>query len=231
MPPSSQEQCREMWSLARGNRLGFSPSPGQRTEFAGGSSSERCSETEARLDRGRAPLAVPDIARSVGRTVVARRLRRRMNRARASDRKRVRCAARPSRVAQRPRKTIREPSPRRKRCATRWIGWRGNWDAAMRGRLRSDCSVEAVKGVRKDSSFDGLRSAPQLQIQTPTAPSPARSPCPWLRSSASLPRRRRRSTQGGRRGRRGSRASRSCSPCRPNIAGRRSAIRVPIVRP
>ena len=64
-----------------------------------------------------------------------------------------------------------------------------------------------------------------------TAPCPARCPCLCLRSSASLPRRRRRWRRDGRRGRRGSPASRSCSPCRPNIAGRRSAIRVPIARP
>ena len=65
----------------------------------------------------------------------------------------------------------------------------------------------------------------------PTAPCPARSPCPCTGSSASPPRRRRLLMRDDRHGRRGSRASRSCSPCRPNIAGRRSGLRVPIVRP
>jgi hypothetical protein len=64
-----------------------------------------------------------------------------------------------------------------------------------------------------------------------TAPCPARSPCPCLRSSASPRRRRLRWRQDDRPGRRGSRASRSYIPCRPNIAGRRSAGRAQVDRP
>ncbi len=86
---------------------------------------------------------------------------------------------------------------------------------ARRGRRSSERPLE--RGCRDQRS----------RLHRATAPFPARSPCPCTGSSASPRRRRPQSTQGGRRERRGSPASRSCIPCRPNIAGRRSAIRVP----
>ena len=66
----------------------------------------------------------------------ARRLREAHDARRGSGLvRRARCAARPSRAGQRPRKTTREPSRRRRLCATRSTGWRRNLSVVTRRRF------------------------------------------------------------------------------------------------